>query len=308
MINLYRFILNFLKLFINFLFIVQITLIILIFLTAAYWFFSLIESSVFNFVEPIATYISDFVKLFYNHDIVAGGVYIDGSLLLFDILALILIFIISKFKNTIFLMQDFCSRKIIQCKRSIEKQFNLQLKRDADDAIKKYNNAAFLISFDIKDYSAENLWGGSPDKSIDETKLYLIDSLCSILNKITFISYKKGNMKVVIYLKDFDKVDSVLNLIHKFIKDNKEILLKKRWILDYYCAVAAYSNGKSVELDVLPKLEYLIKLKQKNEILCFGDFSLRYSLQERKMFYGTNLKGAYSLDGKSNIYYLVKKD
>ena len=98
MISLAKGFLKFLSFIINLLFVLQITLLILIFFTAAYWFFNLIEIHIFDFAEPIANCISDLIRLFYTQDIEVGGIYIDGSLLLFDFIALILIFMITKFK------------------------------------------------------------------------------------------------------------------------------------------------------------------------------------------------------------------
>ena len=79
---------KFLHTIINVLFVIQIVIMIVVFLTASYWFFDLINSDLFSFAQPLASSVSDFVKLFYDREVQAGGVYIDGSLLLFDILAL----------------------------------------------------------------------------------------------------------------------------------------------------------------------------------------------------------------------------
>ena len=120
--------------------------------------------------------------------------------------------------------------------------------------------------------------------------------------------YQKGGKKVMISVKDFDNVDTVLNFVSSFIKKNKNEMNKNHWTLDYYWAAVAHSTGASLELDVLPKLETLLRIKQKNEIICFGDFSLRYTLKEKSLFYSLKLKGTYLIDGGSELYYLVKKD
>ena len=91
MIQIYKFISKLINGLINVLFVIQITLMILVFLTATYWFFNLIGITVFDFVQPIANVVSDFVKIFYNQSVSVGGVYIDGSLFLFYFLAFILL-------------------------------------------------------------------------------------------------------------------------------------------------------------------------------------------------------------------------
>ena len=59
----------------------------IVFLTAAYWFFDLINSDIFSFAEPLALSITDFVRIYYDREVEVGGVYVDGTLLLFDIIA-----------------------------------------------------------------------------------------------------------------------------------------------------------------------------------------------------------------------------
>ena len=93
MIKVYETISKLLKFIINVLFILQIALMIIIFLTAAYWFFNLLNSDIFSFARPLADTITDFVRIFYDRDVEVGGVYVDGSLLLFDIVALVFVFL-----------------------------------------------------------------------------------------------------------------------------------------------------------------------------------------------------------------------
>ena len=65
MINFLKVLKGLCKFLLNILFVIQISLVILIFLTAAYWFFDLVESTLFSFAEPIATAVTNFVKFFY---------------------------------------------------------------------------------------------------------------------------------------------------------------------------------------------------------------------------------------------------
>lgn len=308
MIYVHKLFLKLLKLLINLLFIIQIALIILIFLTATYWFFDLMGSNLFKFAEPIANYIIDFIKLFYNRDIVAGGVFIDGSLLLFDIIALAVIFLLSKLKYYLYISQDFFIREINKCKQKIEKEFNKQLKAEAENVIKQYTQAAILITFEAKDLKVDRFWGGDSKAGVKETEQYIVELFCDNLSKMKDITFRRGGKKIVIYIKYFDKVDAILNYINNFIEYQRSEMRNNRWALDYYCAVATYSDGANIEQDILPLLENLLKIKQKNEIICIGSFSLRYSLKEKPLFYGLRLKGAYSVAGGSDIYYLVKNN
>lgn len=98
MIGIYKLLTKILQGIINLLFVLQIALMILVFLTATYWFLSLINVSAFDFAKPIADSVSEFVHLFYKQDVELGGVFIDGSLLLFDLIAIVIVFSIAKSK------------------------------------------------------------------------------------------------------------------------------------------------------------------------------------------------------------------
>ena len=113
--------------FLNFLFVVQISLMVLVFLTATYWFFNILGVTVFNFVEPIANVIVDFVKLFYNRDVMLGGIYVNSSLLLFDFIALFAVLVITKSKYYINRFIDFIDINVKKINDSQEEKFNKAL-------------------------------------------------------------------------------------------------------------------------------------------------------------------------------------
>jgi hypothetical protein len=293
---------------VNLLFILQIALIILIFLTATYWFFDIIGSNLFSFAEPIASVVKNFVKLFYDRDIEVGGIFVDGSLLLFDIIALIAIFLITKFKYYIYKMQDFVIRNIYKCKKDIEEKFNKQLKIETDEIIRKLSRAAILIKFEATNLAIDRFWGGDAQAGVQDTETYLTNAFCKELDSIKMFKYKSGGRKVIVYVENFEKIDIALNLINKFVIENRAQMKKNKWTVDYYCSVTAYENSKNAELEILPKLEALLRTKQKNEIVCFGTFNLRYSQKSKPLYYGLRLRGSYEIDGGSDVYYLVKNN
>ena len=59
MIKIYKLLLNMLKIVINIAFVLQIMLMVIVFLTATYWFLSLINVSAFDFVKPLADTIAE---------------------------------------------------------------------------------------------------------------------------------------------------------------------------------------------------------------------------------------------------------
>ena len=140
MIQIYKFISKLINGLINVLFVIQITLMILVFLTATYWFFNLIGITVFDFVQPIANVVSDFVKIFYNQSVSVGGVYIDGSLLLFDIIAIVIVFVLAKLKYYCHRWIDSLKLLIDGCEEKREEKFNKSLQKEVEANIKKCNN------------------------------------------------------------------------------------------------------------------------------------------------------------------------
>ena len=127
MISIYKFISRMINSFINILFMVQIALMILVFLTATYWFLNLLDITAFSFVEPIANAVSDFVKIFYNQSVSVGGVFIDGSLLLFDIVAIVVVFAITRLKYYCHRAMDSIKILIDGCEEQKEEQFNKEI-------------------------------------------------------------------------------------------------------------------------------------------------------------------------------------
>ena len=65
MLVIYKFLSKILQFILNVLFVIQITLMILVFLTATFWFLNLINVTAFDFVSPIADVISNLIKTFY---------------------------------------------------------------------------------------------------------------------------------------------------------------------------------------------------------------------------------------------------
>ena len=80
---------------INFVFVLQIIMFVIIFLLALHWLLNLAGSHLMSWLDPLATSASGFVKLFYKRMITLGGKEIDGSILLFDVILGLLIFALS---------------------------------------------------------------------------------------------------------------------------------------------------------------------------------------------------------------------
>ncbi len=307
MINLLKLLKGLCKFILNILFAVQIALVILIFLTAAYWFFDLAEMSLFSFAEPIATAVINLVKHFYDKDVMVGGTYIDSSLLLFDILAGLLVFVITKIKYYINVAIERINFGIENCKKKIENNFNEELKENAENHIKSMNKAALMIKFSAKSMNVDNIWGDNAAAGVKEKNEEAIKILHMSIKHITYCKFFPDYDKLIIIVNDFSKIDNVLFFVEQAIKRIKENMKAKKWVLTSYIGADCYNGRADFDKDILPTLKQLTALELKNDIVFLGNFSLRYNLLANPA-YEALVKGSYEIHGGSEVYYLVKKN
>jgi len=304
MVKLYELISSILKFIINAMFVIQITLVIVVFLSACYWFFSLIGFDFFNFAKPIADWITDFVKLFYAEDILMGGLYIDASILLFDVAAGLVVFGLTKLKYYIYRAIDIINCKTDKEKQRVEDEFNKNLQKEAEVYIKRFNNAAVLVCF-----SAKNLFpefdGNNKDEAAQKSD-EAFNIFYAALKNITGCKFAKTGDKMLILLDNFDKIDNLLNFVGLTIDRIKINMKKKRWFLSSYIAVQIYDNSAKFKEDVYPLLEKLVSIKHPNDILTTSLFGTRYKLQKEQM-YNVVLKGSYNFDESYDVWTLIKK-
>ena len=271
-----------LKFFLNVLFVLQIVLMILVFLTATYWFFNLINVSAFDFAAPIALTISDIVKIYYHEEVQIGGLYIDGSLLLFDLIAIVCVYGLTKLKYHVHRAMDSVAIAKRECMDELEVKFNKQLQSEAQAAIMKCNT--------VKEREEEAF------------KIFY----ASIKN-ISDCKFAKTGDKMLIILNNFDKIDNLLHFIDMSIDRIRTNMRKEHWSLFSFIAVDVYNNKTNFKTEVYPTLERLLALRQKNEAVCLGNFTMRYNLQKEKM-YTPFMRGTYNLNGECDVWALVKKD
>ncbi len=302
MLNFYKGLIKVLEFLLNIMFVLQIALMITVFLTATYWFFDLIDSTAFAFAKPLADNVSDFVRLFYQEDIEIGGVYIDGSLLLFDILALIAVFLITKSKFYVYRWIEYVEASIKLCLREIEDNFNKELQLEAESRILRYNNVAMLVQFEIKNTLVDCERNNLKEKEDEAFKIFYM-----ALKSVGGCKFAKTDDKMLILLDNFQRVDNLLNFVDVTINRIRANFKKDKWALFSYVAVDVYDAKTDLRTEVYPILEKLVSLHHKNEALCLGNFNLRYSLNKNPM-YKLYMKGAYNIVDECDVYAMVKKD
>ncbi len=307
MIKIYESLSKFLKIIINILFVLQITTMIIVFLTAAYWFFNLINSDVFSFAEPLALTISDMVRLFYDREVQVGGVYVDGSLLLFDIIAIIFVFLIAKIKYYIYMAIDSLTIEIKRCEAEIEKQFNIELQKEVEKNIIRANNVAILVHFAAKNLMVDAFWGGDENEGVKEKEEEAFTAFYASIKSLTGCRFAKTDDKMLILMNDFDKVDNLVSFIEMSVNRISADMRKKKWLVYANISIDVYDNKNNFKTDVYPVLEKLLSINHKNEPLCLGNFPLRYKLKANPMF-NCFLKGRYNLGKEYEVWVLVKKN
>ncbi len=303
----YDTIINILKLVINILFVLQITLMILVFFTATYWLFNLLNITAFDFAQPIAMAVSDFVKLFYNQEVEIGGLYIDSSLLLFDLIAIAVVYGIAKFKYHIHKAIDSVIISKKKCMAELEAEFNKQLQKEAEASILKCNNVAILVQFDAKNMFIDSCWGGDKEDGVQEKIDEAFKVFYGAIKNIEGCRFAKTGNKMLIMLNDFNKVDNLLHFIDTSVNRIRENMRAKHWSIFSFISVDVYDNKTNFKTSVYPNLERLIALHHKNEAVCLGNFVMRYKLLKEQLF-NPFMRGTYNLDGECEVWTLVKKN
>ena len=307
MLSFWKIYLKLIKLLINLLFVLQITFMILIFLTAMYWFMDLANIDSFRFVEPLAVAINDFVRLFYTKNIEIGGLVVDGSLLLFDILSIILVLVMTKAKYYLNIMVESINFNIESSKRVIESQLNKKLQEDFECKIKTRNKVALLIKFEVKNMMVDSIWGGNADEGkeviIEESFKVFYDEV----KKLDGCNFSKTGDKILILVDHISKFDNLLNVCYLTLDRIRKNLRKKHWAFYDYISVALCSDDDNLKDDIPPILERLLGLRHKKEAICLGDFSIRYSLESDTQF-TLFKKGVFDIIEENEVWILIKKN
>ena len=296
------------KLFINLLFALQIVLMILVFFSAAYWFFGVAGFDFFMFAEPIAEAIADFVKIFYNSQIDVAGRTIDGSILIFDVVSILIVFIITKSKYYIFKTAEFVDSILDGLIQQEENKFNEALRIETEKRILNSNNAAIIIKLELKDLTIKKYRRpDQPLRSKEEKEEVAFKMLYAAMKMVEGCKFAKNGTKLVVMLDDFAKIDTVLPKISQITDKIKEDLKEDKWETYCYIGAEVYDNNTDFRNTVYPALENLIKIKHSRGVTCFGNFKLRYQYKKDQQYQIELFNSDYAIDGGSDIYVLVKK-
>lgn len=300
---------NLLKILLHLFFVIQILLTFLVFLTATYWFFSLAGIIIFPFLNSLVVMITEFVSLFYTPNIGIDGMVVDGSLFIFDVISLVIIYVISKLKYYIEILISEIDAIIYKLRKFDEDNLNRELKQETEEKILKSNNAAFLIDFDIKDMLSKSYISFHKEVRDKEAKEeYVLSLFCTLAKKNKNYEVRREERRIQVILKDFSKVDDFIKFIEEFVSNVQKTLKEEKWEINFYISAEVFENIADYNKNVYPSLNKLIRLKQKNKVVCFGSFNLRYQLGEKSKYYVMQVDGTYAIDGGVDVYVMLNKN
>lgn len=296
------------KFFINLLFAVQIVLMILVFFSAAYWFFGVAGFNFFMFAEPIAEAITDFVKIFYNSQIEIADKTIDGSILLFDVVSIIIVLIITKSKCYIYKGAEFVDKIIDGLIQQKEDKFNEELRKETEKRILASNNVAIIVKIELKDLTLKKYRRpDQPNRDKNAMEEIAFKMLYAAAKNIDGCKFAKNGTKLVVMCDNFRIIDAVIQKIQQIVDKIKEDLKKDMWETYCYMGVDVYDNKTDFKNVVYPSLENLTNIKHTRGITCYGNFKMRYQYKENQQYQVELFNSDYAIDGGSDIYVLVKK-
>lgn len=309
MIKIYKLFSSILKLIINIAFILQIVLMVTVFLTGTYWLLSLLNISAFDFVKPLADIISEFVRNIYSRDVNTGGIYIDASLLLFDMVAIIVVVILAKLKYYLLKGIDFLKLEVDKTKTIQENRFNKSLQKEVDNKIKKANKVAVLIELTAKSMLIDDCWGGDKEAGVKEKIDEGFKIFYASLKNIAGCKFARTDNRILILTDSFESIDNLLSYVNLVINRIQVNMKKHKWLFDSYIAVDVFDETTNFKIDVYPALEKLTNLHIPNEPLCMTNFCMRYELFNDAAF-KPFLKGSYTIiqGEQCNVWSLIKKN
>lgn len=302
----YKLFANILKVISQIAFIIQLILLVYMFLVSAYWFFNLLDIGIFNFMAGTADTITAHMQNLYSENVEIGGNSFDPSLLLFDILGMVVIVGLN-------FLKEFNIQKLKEIDSALEKirlqkeaEFNKKLKAEFEAKMRVYSNYAIIVTFIAKNLFVDNVFGGDAANGVKEQEELAFRTLYAAVKDIPNCKFAKNGTQLILTSSHFDGVDKVLTTIDLATARLRQNYKKEKWLLTNYMAIETFDSKTTIK-EVYPTLIKLVKLKIPNEILCLGNFNMRYNLLNRKLF-NVYLNGLYDLgDGKdTNIYSLVK--
>ncbi|MBP3925119.1 hypothetical protein J6E39_07760 [bacterium] len=297
------------KIFIHIIRFTQVCLSGLVFVVALFW---LLDLAGINFLSPLIPFmdsISHFVRIFYHQEIVVGDEFFDGTLLFFDLLMVITIYLLFKLKEVCMYFIEELEYEESLAKKAREDEFNKQLHKELEKKISKLDNIAILVELKLKNHTFSNIWHKENLDGIEEKTNEVFKFLHDAMLNVPDCKMAKTDNKMLILNNKFINIEKILDTLTVNLSLLQTKYKKQRWLLTYYIGIELYEKEEQSVKDIYPLIQNLIDLQVPNEILVSSNFNIRYNMFT-KQTYELSKKGEYKLRSAKDdvcIWRLVKK-
>lgn len=284
---------------------IQISLVILSFLTVLYWILDVAQVKFAESIVQFFNFIKDFVHIFYNRTVKIDQISVDFSFLI----AVFIFIAIAWLMNYLAEGLEFIEKKYDKIhfflKNKNEEAFNIKLDRNHQAMEKKLDKFLLMINFSVKDLSQESFYTREVKMNDSEREKEVVISLWEVISEKIKIKETFFGANLMLQFDNFKQIDETLQLIENSIKEVKTEYKERKWRLSHFIALDVYSKEEEVIIKAR-KLKTLLNLNFENSVVCFATFKEKYALTN-KPIYSVNTEGVYKIGETEEEVFGVKK-
>lgn len=292
------------KFILNILHFSQISLIFLTFFTIIYWIFELAKA---EFIKPLSPFfggIKSTTHIFYNRTVNTGEVNIDFSFLVAAVFFLLCTWFLKFVIEYVEILAGKYEKISESLRKKAEHDFNVKLEKEYLKQATKENNFMFLIKFSAQNIAKDKFYDKNVDEGVEEKGKEVLFDFMEIVEEDLKCEKKLENDKVVLLSNDFNNIDQFISSLQAILTNIKNKYLGDKWNVDFSVCSDIYENNTQIT-DKINKLNSIIKLGHKNEIICPSTFRGRYELLKVKR-YSFIGEGSYQLAGLNEEIFRIK--
>lgn len=292
------------KFILNVLHFLQISLIFLAFFTIIYWVFELAKA---EFVKPLSPFfegIKSTTHIFYNRTVNTGEVNIDFSYFVAALFFLLCVWLLKFVIEYIEIIATKYEQLSESLRQKAENDFNAKLEKDYLKHAAKENKFLFLIKFSVQNIAKDKFYDKNVDEGVEAKEKEVLFDFIEIIEEDLKCEKKVENGKMVLLSNDFDNIDQFISSLQNILSNLKNKYLTEKWNVDFFISTDVYE--KNIEItEKINKLNSIIKLGHKNDIICPSTFKGRYELAkiQKYSFIG---EGSYQLAGLNEEIFRIK--
>lgn len=291
----------------NLMMIVQVVLIVLVLLFSLYSFLHLLDNTALDFMNPLVQMAKSFVKFLFGNTIKASLPEIDGEIVIFIVMDVILTFVVVQLKMALKAYQEEIDKKIVEEKAKVEVKFNRALDEELHKSIQAYSSFMLGCAFKVSPLVADSMQiYGVQAIDTKSVGLEIAARFVGAIKSVPGIKISREDGNILITSAKFENIDLVLATVLDVCKHLKKEYRSKKITIKTRLAIEAYRPMTPFEV-VYKTVKPLLELNLGNDALCYGNVKSRYAMVENPVF-NIEVKGKYDIDdSEETIYSLVKK-